>query len=184
MSSSGVRSGQRTSRARGIDRAWEAVESAGGLAEILAPSLWETQAMNHLDKGDRLPVDGTTGEVSVEDLDVVVLAGGVANPDRLRTDAAAVEFLRAMFRSGKPAAVIRHGPWTLVEGDLVRDRTLRSWPSLHRHRERRGTRVNQEVQLCSNGLNVPVMNRKPDALKAFCEQMARDFWASDKPDRR
>ena len=134
---------------------WEAVESAGGLAEILAPSLWETQAMNHLDKGDRLPVDATTEEVSVEDLDGVVLAGGVANPDRLRTDAAAVEFLRAMFRSGKPAAVIHHGPGTLVECDLVRDRTLRSRPSMRRYRQRRGTRVNQRFKSAPTASTCP-----------------------------
>ena len=112
--------------------------------------------MNDLDKGDRLPVDATTGEVNVGGLDGVVLAGGVASPDRLRTDAAAVEFLRAMFRSLKPAAGIHHGPGTLVECDLVRDRTLRSWPSLRTVIENAGARgPTKRFKSAPTGLTCP-----------------------------
>src|SRR4051794_8174006 len=109
---------------------WEAVKKAGGTPELIAPKSGEAQAFNHLDKADTFPVDRTTKDVKVDEYDAVVLPGGVANPDQLRMDEPAVNFIKAMIDAGKPVAVICHGPWTLVEADKVRGRTLTSWPSL------------------------------------------------------
>ena len=109
---------------------WQAVIDQGGAPELVAPHSGEVQAMNHLDRGDTFIADRTVGDVRANDYEGIVLPGGVANPDQLRTNADAVEFVRQIFASGKPAAVICHGPWTLVEAGVVAGRTLTSWPSL------------------------------------------------------
>lgn len=151
---------------------WEAVERAGGRPELIAPEAGEVQCFEHLDKGARKPVDRTTDEVEAEDYDMVVLPGGVANPDQLRMDSAAVAFVRAMFEAGKPAAVICHGPWTLVEADLVRGRSLTSWPSLKTDiRNAGGTWKDEQVVVCTSGPNTLVTSRKPDDLPAFNREM-------------
>lgn len=127
---------------------WQALREAGGRPQLIAPAPGEVQTMHHLDKAETFPVDFTTSEVSAEDFDALVLPGGVANPDQLRMDEAAVRLVRALFDAGKPAAAICHGPWTLVEADLVRGRTLTSWPSLETDiRNAGGTWVDEEVQL-------------------------------------
>ena len=155
---------------------WQAVKAAGGTPELLAPEPGQAQAFNHLDKADIFPVDRAVGDADPADYDALVLPGGVANPDQLRTVPAAVEFVRSMFAAGKPAAVICHGPWTLVEGDLVRGRTLTSWPSLQTDiRNAGGTWVDTEVQVCTSGPNVLVTSRKPDDLPAFCQQLRTEF---------
>jgi protease I len=106
--------------------------------------------MNHMDRADRFAVDGTTADVQVEDFDAVVLPGGVANLDQLRLDGPAVQFIRAMFGAGKPVAAICHGPRTLVEGNVVRGRSLTSWPSLKTDIVNAGGNwVDQEVPVCT-----------------------------------
>lgn len=158
---------------------WEAVREAGGRPELVAPEPGRIRAMNHLDKADTFPVDRTTGEVRAEEYDALVLPGGVANPDQLRMNEAAVRFVRSMFEAAKPVAVICHGPWTLVEGDLVRDRTLTSWPSLRTDIANAGGRwVDAEVQVCSDGPNVLITSRKPDDLPAFCAKLVEVFAGS------
>ena len=143
---------------------------------MVAPKAGEAQAMNHMDKADRFPVDRETAEVTVGDFDAVVLPGGVANPDQLRMDGAAVSFIRSMVEAGKPVAAICHGPWTLVEADLVKGRTLTSWPSLQTDiRNAGGSWIDAEVQVCTDGPSVLVTSRKPDDLKAFCEEMVQAF---------
>lgn len=155
---------------------WQAVQTGGGRPQLIAPGPGEVQAMNHLDKAETFPVDFTTGEVDAADLDAIVLPGGVANPDRLRMDRPAVELVKAVFESGKPAAVICHGPWTLVEADLVRDRTVTSWPSLQTDiRNAGGTWVDEEVMVCRSGPNTLVTSRKPDDLDAFCATLVDVF---------
>ncbi|HEX3564213.1 MAG TPA: DJ-1/PfpI family protein, partial [Acidimicrobiales bacterium] len=109
---------------------WQAVIDAGGTPELLAPEKSDVQAFNHLDKGDVFPADRAVSDANIDDYAGLMLPGGVANPDQLRTIPAAVQFVQSMFEAGKPTAVICHGPWTLVEGDLVAGRTLTSWPSL------------------------------------------------------
>ena len=155
---------------------WQAVADAGGTPELLAPKAGRAQAFNHLDKADTFRVDHAIGDADPGDYDALVLPGGVANPDQLRTVPAAVEFARSMFAAGKPAAVICHGPWTLVEADLVRGRTLTSWPSLQTDiRNAGGNWVDAEVQVDTSGPNVLITSRNPGDLPAFCKQLRSEF---------
>jgi protease I len=155
-----------------LTKPWEAVARAGGSPELIAPEEGEVQAFNHLDKGSTFTVDRTLAQAHSADYDGVVLPGGVANPDQLRTEAAAVGFLQELFAEGKPVGVICHGPWTLVEADLVRDRKLTSWPSLQTDiRNAGGSWVDEEV-VVDQGL---VSSRKPDDLPAFCDKIVEEF---------
>jgi len=148
---------------------WRAVEAAGGIPLLVAPEAGSAQAYNHLDKGDAFDVDLTTGDLLFEDFEGVVLPGGVANPDQLRTDGPAVDFVRRCVSSGRPLAAICHGPWTLVEAGVVDGRTLTSWPSLQTDiRNAGGTWVDEPVRVCSDGPGSIVTSRKPDDLELFC----------------
>jgi protease I len=151
---------------------WKAVQAAGAKPELLAPEGGEVQAFNHLDKAETFPVDRKIAESEPNEYDGVVLPGGVANPDQLRTVPEAVSFLQRLFAEGKPVGVICHGPWTLVEADLVRDRTITSWPSLKTDiRNAGGNWVDEEV-VVDEGL---VSSRKPDDLSAFCAKIVEEF---------
>jgi protease I len=151
---------------------WKAVEQAGGEPVLIAPEQGEVQAFKHLDKSRTYPVDKTLAEARPEDFEAAVLPGGVANPDQLRTESSAIEFLQAMFRDGKPIGVICHGPWTLVEADLVRGRKITSWPSLQTDiRNAGGDWVDEQV-VVDQGL---VSSRKPDDLPAFCAKIVEEF---------
>jgi protease I len=159
-----------------LTRPLEAVRKAGGRPVLVAPKDGKAQAFNHLDKADTFDVDLTTDRLDVADIDAIVLPGGVANPDQLRMDKAAVGFVRTFFEAGKPAAVICHGPWTLVEADLVRGRRLTSWPSLQTDiRNAGGEWVDEQVVVDSNGPNTLITSRKPDDLDAFCDAMVEAF---------
>jgi protease I len=160
---------------------WQAVKDAGGTPELLAPEPGVAQAFNHLDKADTFPVDRVIGDANPADYDGLMLPGGVANPDQLRTRPEAVQFTRSMFDAGKPAAVICHGPWTLVEAGLVGGRTLTSWPSLQTDiRNAGGEWVDTEVQRCASGPNVLITSRKPGDLPAFCQEMVAEFGKAHK----
>jgi protease I len=140
------------------------LEQAGAQAQLVSLKAGEIQGFNHLDKGDRFPVDVAVADASADDYDALVLPGGVANPDFLRTNRDAVRFVRSFFEAGKPVAAICHGPWTLVEAGVVRGRTLTSWPSLRTDIENAGgSWVDEEVHV-DRGL---VTSRKPDDLPAF-----------------
>ena len=159
--------------------------AAGGTPLLLAPEVGNVQAFNHLDKGDTFPVDQIIGDAYPEDYDLLVLPGGVANPDILRTVPAAVRFVRAMFEAGKPAAVICHGPWTVVEADLVRGRTLTSWPSLRTDIQNAGgTWVDTEVQVCRSGPNVLITSRNPATCLRSARPWSRKPPASTSPPER
>jgi protease I len=135
----------------------------------VAPESGEAQAFNHLDKGDTFPVDVTVDAANVDDYVGLVLPGGVANPDQLRMKPAAVAFAKGFVDAGKPVAVICHGPWTLVEAGVVRNRTLTSWPSVKTDILNAGGHwVDEEVKVCRGDENVIVSSRKPDDLPAFC----------------
>lgn len=150
----------------------EAVEKAGAETELIAPEAGEVQAFNHLDKGDTFDADKAAGDVSADDYDGLVLPGGVANPDNLRTDEDAVAFVRGFFEAGKPVGVICHGPWTLIEAGVVDGRKLTSWPSLQTDiRNAGGEWVDEEV-VTDSGL---VSSRKPDDLPAFCAKIVEEF---------
>ncbi|GLW09567.1 glutamine amidotransferase [Microtetraspora sp. NBRC 13810] len=149
---------------------WRAVQQAGGTPRLISTKHGKIQGFNHLDRADTFDVDATVDEVSASDFDGLVLPGGVANPDFLRTQPAAVRFAGEFFRLGKPVASICHAPWTLVEADVVRGRTLTSWPSLRTDLRNAGaTWVDEEVITCTDGPNALVSSRKPDDLKAFCQ---------------
>ena len=155
---------------------WEAVLEAGGQPVLVATKPGTVQAFHHLDKGDTFEVDQTTEEARVDAFDGLMLPGGVANADQLRTDGAAVELVRSFFDSGRPVAVICHGAWALVEADQVRGRTLTSWPSLKTDiRNAGGNWVDAEVQVCEDGPNTVVSSRKPDDLPAFNSTMLDAF---------
>jgi protease I len=150
----------------------EAVREAGAEAELLAPEAGEIQAFNHLDKGDTFDVDRTVGEADASEYDGLVLPGGVANPDELRTKPEALEFVRGFFAAGKPVGVICHGPWTLIDAGVAEGRTLTSWPSLETDLRNAGANwVDEEVHV-DQGL---VSSRKPDDLEAFKAKIVEEF---------
>ncbi|MGZ5357164.1 MAG: type 1 glutamine amidotransferase domain-containing protein [Solirubrobacterales bacterium] len=142
----------------------KALEEAGAETVLIAPEAGEAQAFNHLDKADAFPVDVTAADADAAEYDGLVLPGGVANPDNLRTDDAAVEFVRAFFDAGKPVAAICHAPWTLIEADVVEGRKLTSWPSLQTDLRNAGAEWVDEEVVVDSGL---VTSRKPDDIPAF-----------------
>jgi protease I len=155
---------------------WQAVEKAGGEPVLVATKSGKVQAYNHLDKGETFDVDLTTAEARAEQFDGLVLPGGVANGDQVRGDPEAVRVVKEFFASGKPVAVICHGPWVIVEADCARGRTLTSWPTLQTDiRNAGGTWVDREVQVDTSGPNTLVSSRKPDDLEAFNEALAAAF---------
>ncbi|WP_206503553.1 type 1 glutamine amidotransferase domain-containing protein [Streptomyces chrestomyceticus] len=155
---------------------WQAVIDAGGTPKLVSTASGRVQAFHHLDKADTFPVDQTVDQAQVGDFDGLVLPGGVANPDALRMNEKAVAFARGFFDAGKPVAAICHAPWTLIEADVVRDRTLTSWPSLRTDiRNAGGTWVDEQVKVCTGGPNKLITSRKPDDLKAFCDTFVKEF---------
>ena len=151
---------------------WKAVEQEGGRPELISLESGEIQGFDHLDKDKTFSVDRTVKDAEAGDYDGLVLPGGVANPDFLRADENAVSFTRAFVEAGKPVAAICHGPWTLVEADVVRGRTLTSWPSLKTDIENAGGEwVDEEVHVDA-GL---VSSRKPDDLPAFCDKLVEEI---------
>lgn len=149
----------------------EAVRDAGAQATLVSLATGEVQMFNHLDKGDTIKAERAAADVEASQFDALVLPGGVANPDQLRTDEDAVRFVRGFFEQHKPVAVICHGPWTLIEADVVRGRTLTSWPSLQTDLRNAGAEwVDEEVHV-DNGL---VSSRKPDDLPAFCAKLVEE----------
>ena len=159
-----------------LTRPWERVIAEAGQPVLVSPEPGEIQMFDHLDRDGRMAVDVPVKSAREADFAALVLPGGVANPDQLRTDPAAVAFVRSFFDAGKPVAVICHGPWTIVEADRVRGRTLTSWPSLQTDiRNAGGTWVDEEVVECRNGPNVLVSSRRPPDLPAFCDAMVKVF---------
>ena len=143
---------------------WKAVEQAGGTPKLLSPEPGKVQAFHHLDRADTFSVDVPVSEARPEEYDALVLPGGVANPDALRTDTAAMGFVKAFVESGKPVAAICHAPWSLAEAGVLQGRTLTSWPSLQTDLRNAGaTWVDEEVVVDGN----LVTSRNPHDLPAF-----------------
>jgi len=155
-----------------LTKPWQAVQDAGGTPELLSIKSGEIQAFNHYDKSNRYKVDKEISSARVDDYDGLVIPGGVGNPDSMRTDADAVEFVRSFFEAGKPVAVICHGPWMLVEADVVRGRKLTSWPSVKTDLRNAGANWVDEEVVVDQGL---VTSRKPDDLPAFCKKLVEEF---------
>lgn len=155
---------------------WQAVEAAGGTPTLVAPEAAPVQAFDHLDKADTFEPDVSLAEADPDDYVALVLPGGVANPDQLRTNDAAVGFTRRFVEDGKPVGAICHGAWTLVEADVVRGRTLTSWPSLRTDiRNAGGSWVDEEV-VVDAGL---ISSRNPGDLPAFCARLVEEIAAGD-----
>lgn len=147
---------------------WDGVKQAGHEPTLLSTESGEVQTFDHLDKAETRPVDKVVGDVSVDDFDALVLPGGVANPDALRTDEDAVAFVKAFVESGKPVAAICHAPWTLVEAGVLEGRTLASWPSLQTDiRNAGGTWKDEEVVVDGN----LITSRNPDDIPAFTRSL-------------
>jgi protease I len=156
-----------------LEQPREAVQNAGADTELLSIQDGQIQAMNHdIDKGDTFPVDRLVGDASAGDYDGLLLPGGTMNPDNLRQDEDAIGFVRDFFATGKPVGVICHGPWTLVEADLVRGRTLTSYPSIRTDIKNAGGNVVDEEVVVDQGL---VSSRNPDDLPAFCAKVVEEF---------
>jgi protease I len=155
---------------------WQAVQSAGGTPVLIAPNPGSVQAFNHLDKADTFPVDLTTAQADVADYAGVVLPGGVANPDQLRTDDSAVRFVADAAGHGLPIAAICHGPWTIVEAGLVEGKSLTSWPSLQTDIRNAGGRwQDAEVVTSDEAGWTLITSRKPDDLDAFNSAVVKVF---------
>jgi protease I len=151
---------------------WKKVEEEGGTPELISLESGRIQAFNHLDHGDEFDVDRTVEDASESDYDGLVLPGGVANPDFLRASDEVVSFIRDFFEKGKPVAAICHGPWTLVEADVLKGMKVTSWPSLKTDiRNAGGNWVDEEV-VVDKGL---VTSRKPDDLPAFNAKLVEEF---------
>ena len=147
---------------------WNALKQAGADVTLLSDKTGEIQGMNHDEKGERFTVDSEVSKASARDFDALVIPGGVANPDKLRTNKDAVNFVREFMEAEKPVAAICHGPWLLVEADAVRGRTITSWPSLETDvKNAGGAWVDKQVQLDQKLLT----SRKPDDLPAFCAKL-------------
>ncbi|HET8565591.1 MAG TPA: type 1 glutamine amidotransferase domain-containing protein [Solirubrobacterales bacterium] len=150
----------------------KAIREAGAEAELLAPEAGGIQAFNHLDKGDTFEADRAVEEADASEFDGLVLPGGVANPDQLRTKPEALEFVRGFFAAGKPVGAICHGAWTLIDAGVAKGRTLTSWPSLETDLRNAGAEwVDEEVHV-DQGL---VTSRKPDDLEAFNAKIVEEF---------
>ncbi len=149
---------------------WKMMERAGHVPVLISPDSGTVQLFHHLDASDTHPVDVVVADASVDDYAALVLPGGVANPDALRTDEKAVAFVRDFVASGKPVAAICHAPWMLVEADAVRGRRVTSWPSLQTDLRNAGAEwVDEQVVLDGN----LITSRKPDDLPAFNEQLVQ-----------
>jgi protease I len=155
---------------------WKAIEQAGGTPELVSTEVGKIQAFNHLTPADTFDADKAADNVSASDYAALVLPGGVANPDNLRMNDGAVAFVKSFFDAGKPVAVICHGPWTLIEANVVSGRTMTSWPSVATDLRNAGANwVDDEVVECSRGPNTLVSSRKPDDLPAFCNTLVGVF---------
>ena len=150
----------------------KALDAAGALTHLISPKPGAIQAVNHDEKGDALPVDRTLSEVHAGEYDALLLPGGVKNPDTLRLDQNAVQFVREFMLAEKPVAAICHGPWMLVEAGAVQGRTLTSWPSLKTDiRNAGGQWVDQSVQIDDR----LITSRKPDDIPAFSAAIVKQF---------
>ena len=150
----------------------KALDAAGARTMVVSPKSGSIKGWNHTNWGDPIKVDVTLDKTSPDDYDALLLPGGVMNPDHLRMNQQAVNFVRAFFEAGKPVAAICHGPWLLVEADAVRGRNVTSWPSLQTELRNAGAHWTDSQVVTDHGL---VTSRKPDDIPAFDKKMIEEF---------
>lgn len=155
-----------------LTQPWEAAKNAGATVELISLETGQIQGVNHDVKKDKFDVDKAITDVTASDYDGLILPGGVFNPDALRMNKNAVSFVRDFFKQHKPVAAICHGPWLLIEADVVSGRKLTSWPSLKTDLINAGAEWVDKECVCDNGL---VTSRNPDDLPAFCDKMVEEF---------
>jgi protease I len=158
-----------------LEKPRQAVQDAGARTDLLSIEDGEIQAMNQdIEQGDTFSVDKQVSDVSIDDYDALILPGGTCNPDRLRMDSDAIAFVRDFVTSGKPVGVICHGPWSLVEADVVRGHRITSWPSVRSDLRNAGAEVVDEEVVVDGNIT---SSRNPDDLPAFCDAIVREFSA-------
>jgi len=150
----------------------KALDAAGASTKVVSPKSCSIKGWNHTNWGDPIKVDITLDSTSPDDYDALMLPGGVMNPDHLRTNENAVNFVRAFFEAGKPVAAICHAPWMLVQADVVRGRNVTSWPSLQTDLRNAGAKWTDSQVVTDHGL---VTSRKPDDIPAFNRKMIEEF---------
>jgi deglycase len=150
----------------------KALDAAGASTKVVSPKSGSIKGWNHTDWGDPIKVDVTLDNTRPDDYDALMLPGGAMNPDHLRMNENAVNFVRAFFEAGKPVAAICHGPWLLVEADVVRGRNVTSWPSLQTDLRNAGANWTDSQVVTDHGL---VTSRKPDDIPAFNRKMIEEF---------
>lgn len=155
-----------------LTKPWNAIKDAGAEVVLVSLKSGKIQGFNYDEKADQFTVDKTVENVSASDFNGLVLPGGVFNPDALRVNKKAVSFVRDFFTQHKPVAAVCHGPWMLIEADVVRDRKVTSWPSLQTDLENAGATWVDEECVCDQGL---VTSRTPDDLPAFCAKAIEEF---------
>ncbi|QDT09264.1 type 1 glutamine amidotransferase domain-containing protein [Planctomycetes bacterium K23_9] len=155
-----------------LTKPWDAIQAAGATVELVSLKRGQIQGVHHDEKGEMFDVDKTVDTVSASDYDGLVLPGGVFNPDALRVNETAVDFVRDFFKQHKPVAAVCHGPWLLVEADVVQGRRVTSWPSVRTDLINAGAQWVDEECVCDEGL---VTSRNPDDLPAFCEKAVEEF---------
>ena len=155
-----------------LTQPWDAIKAEGAEVHLISLQSGEIQGCNHMDKADTFTVDKTVDEVNASDYNGLVLPGGVHNPDNLRTNEKAVSFIRDFFKQHKPVSAICHGPWTLVEADVVEGRTLTSFPSIKTDIINAGGHWVDEEVVVDSGLTT---SRNPDDLEAFCRKTVEEL---------
>jgi len=162
-----------------LEQPRQALDDAGARTTVLSIHDGEIQARNHdLEDAGTFAVDGLVGDATIDDYEGLLLPGGTVNPDQLRMDAAAVEFVRSFVRSGKPVASICHGPWSFVEADVARGRRLTSWPSVRTDLRNAGAEVVDEEVVTDGNITT---SRSPEDLPAFCERIVQEFAKASQP---
>ncbi|HZZ44999.1 MAG TPA: type 1 glutamine amidotransferase domain-containing protein [Tepidisphaeraceae bacterium] len=159
----------------------EALEGEGAEVDLISPQEGKVKAFEHGEPGEDYKVDVELGDAKAEKYDALVLPGGVMNPDKLRTNPDAVKFVKAFFEAGKPVAAICHGPWTLVEADVVKGRQMTSWPSLKTDLKNAGAQWKDAEVVVDQGL---VTSRKPADLPAFNRKMIEEIAEGVHPGQR
>jgi protease I len=155
-----------------LTKPWEALEKEGATLHLVSLENGEIQGVHHMDKGDSFTVDRTVDAVSASDYDGLVIPGGLYNPDALRQDKVAVQFVRDFFENGRPVSAICHGPWLLVEAGVVDGCKLTSWPSLKTDIENAGGTWVDEEMVCDSGMTT---SRNPDDLPAFIDKTIEEM---------